>query len=289
MDPRILELVSNKPEIVNRFPDWMLPQPLEIELKKTEGLALAEIAGRDSIAAALEAIRLRGFKALLPVIAYTGTEFGNWHVPFQKAQMLKEALSPRGVKVFDPLVLGAPRLWWRLCGRYGTYLFNEFGFYSPCVGCHLYLHALRIPLAKKIGCTVVIGGERESHEGKIKINQIGVALDAYISFAGRFGIELLLPLRKTARNEDIETIIKLPWAAGTEQLECVLSKNYVGRKGDVVYSEGAIKRFFSEFALREAEDAIKDFLNLKKKGGKEKTSPSLVIACLSLLPMYAFI
>jgi hypothetical protein len=34
----------------------------------------------------------------------------------------------------------------------------------------------------------------------------------------------------------------------------------VGREGDVVYSESAIKRFFSEFAIKEAEDALKDFL-----------------------------
>jgi hypothetical protein len=129
------------------------------------------------------------------------------------------------------------------------------------VGCHLYLHALRIPLAKKIMCNVIIGGERESHEGRIKINQISVALDAYVSFARTFGIELFLPLRKIAKNEQIETIINQPWDEGTEQLECVLSKNYVDRKGDVVYSESAIKRFFSEFAVKEAEDALKDFLS----------------------------
>ena len=261
MDPRIYEIVSNKPELINTFPDWMLPEARENELKNTEGLAIAEIAGRDSIAAALEAINTRDFKALLPTIAYTGTEFGDWKVPFQKTELLKELLGERGIKVFDPIVLGAPRLWWRLCGRYVTHLFKAFGFYSPCVGCHLYLHTIRIPLAKKLGCSVVIGGERESHQGKTKINQIGAALDAYISFARTFGIELFLPLRNISRNKDIEAIINQPWDEGAEQLGCVLSKNYQDKEGDVFYSESDIERFFSEFGIKEAEHALQDFLN----------------------------
>ena len=263
MDPRIFEIVSNKPELVDEFPDWMLSEITENELKNTEGLAIVEIAGRDSTAAVLEAFKKRDFKALLPTIAYTGTEFGRWEATFKKVDMLKEALSKEGIKVFDPIVLGAPKFWWRLCGRYAKHLFENFGFYSPCVGCHLYLHALRIPLAKKIGCGVIIAGERESHEGKIKINQIGVALDAYISFAEKFDIELFLPLREVSKSKDIESIISQYWEESGEQLECVLSKNYQDIDGGVVYSEDDIKRFFNEFALKEAESMIKGFLNLK--------------------------
>jgi len=262
MDPRIFEIVSAKPELVDTFPRWMLSKTTENELKNTEGLAIVEIAGRDSIAAALEAVKERDFKALLPTIAYTGTEFGRWEVTFKKVDMLREVLSKRGVKVFDPIVLGAPRFWWRLCGRYVTHLFKNFGFYSPCVGCHLYLHAIRIPLARKIECSVMIAGERESHEGKIKINQIGVALDAYISFAEKFGVELFLPLRQVSKSKDIESIISQYWEESGEQLECVLSKNYQDIGGNVIYSEGDIKRFFDEFALKEAEDIIKRFLSL---------------------------
>ena len=148
-----------------------------------------------------------------------------------------------------------------MCGRYVTYLFKEFGFYSPCIGCHLYLHTIRIPLAKKIGCSVIIGGERESHEGKVKINQVGVALDAYISLARKFDIELFLPIRTVAKNRDIEEIIKQPWEEGEEQLNCVLSKNYQDKEGNVFYEERDIAQFFSEFALGEAEEALKRYLN----------------------------
>ena len=263
MDPRIYEIISTKPELVNEFPRWMLSENMERELRRTEGLAIVEIAGRDSIAAVLEATREKDLKALLPTIAYTGTEFGNWEVLFKKASMLKEELFPKGVKVFDPLLLGAPSFWWRLCGRYATHLFKRFGFYSPCVGCHLYLHALRIPLARKVDCGVVIGGERELHEERIKINQIGIALDAYVSFAEKFGIELLLPLRHVRKSKDIELIISKHWEEGDKQLECVLSKNYQEIDGRVVCPESDIKRFFDEFALKEAEDIVKGFLSHK--------------------------
>lgn len=261
MDPRIYEIVSIKPELVNEFPCWMLSEDTENELRRTKGLGIVEIAGRDSIAAALKATREKDLNALLPTIAYTGAEFGNWEVPFKKASMLKEELSQKGIQVFDPVLLGAPRFWWHLCGRYATHLFKQFGFYSPCVGCHLYLHALRIPLARKIGCGVVIGGEREFHEERIKINQIGIALDAYVSFAEKFGIELLLPLRHVRKSNEIESIIGRRWDEGAEQLACVLSKNYLDKDGRVACSESDIKRFFDEFARKEAEGAVNEFLS----------------------------
>ena len=103
MDARIFEIVRNKPELITAFPPWMLSEDLETELKETEGLAIVEIAGRDSIAAALEAASKRDFKAFLPTIAYTGTEFGDWETPFKKTDVLKEELSEQGLKVSIPL------------------------------------------------------------------------------------------------------------------------------------------------------------------------------------------
>ena len=262
MDPRIFEIVSAKPELIAEFPDWMLSKETENELRETEGLAIAEIAGRDSIAAVLESAKTGNIKAILPTLAYTGTEFGNWEAPVKKIDQLQEELNKQGIKVFDPVLLGAPKFWWLLCGRYATDLFKRFGFYSPCVGCHLYLHAVRIPLAKKINCDVLIGGERESHDGKFKINQIGIALDAYTHFMEQFGIKLLLPLRRVRSGKDIEVIVGHLWGKGTEQLECVMSRNYLDRDGNAIFSEDEIKRFFNEFAINEAEIETKRFLTV---------------------------
>jgi hypothetical protein len=260
MDQRMLGIVSTKPELVTALPRWMFPESMERELQATEGVAIGEIAGRDSIAAVLEAVQKKKLKALLPTIAYTGTEFGDWAPLFKKVELLAQELAGRGVKVFDPVLLGAPRWWRHLCGRDVPSLFERFGFYSPCAGCHLYLHAVRIPLARRINCKIIIGGERESHAGTVKINQTAAALDACTAFAGSFGIELFLPLRKISRDEDIASIIgRQRWEAD-EQLGCVLSGNYLDETGTVTCREDDIKSFFSEYAITAADRLVREVL-----------------------------
>jgi len=260
MDKRFLEILTIKPQLITDFPSWMLPEPVVGELRSIDNVAIAEIAGRDSIAAAIEAVRTRRFEAVLPTIAYTGTEFGEWGYPFEKADFLKARLDDEGVRVFQPVVLGAPEFWWKLNGRYATHLSKTYGFYTPCVGCHLYFHAIRIPIAKRIGCRCIIGGERESHDGRTKINQVDVVLDEYARFMSAFDIELLLPLRYIQSGERIEQIIGQSWEEGGEQLKCVMNKNYLDQHGHVDYSEENMKRFLSEFALKVAEEEVQKLL-----------------------------
>jgi len=260
MDERFPEVLANKPDLIVDFPDWMLPDSTANEIRSTENVAIAEIAGRDSIAAVIRGCEIRHIKAVVPTIAYTGTEYGDWKVLFEKIELLKNRLQQKKIKVFDPIVIGSPRFWWILCGRYTTKLSNTFGFYSHCVGCHLYLHAIRIPIANKLNCNLVIGGERESHDERIKINQIGIALDAYSAFLKKFDIELFLPLRYTKSGKEIEAIIGLHWDEGEQQLECVLSENYREVDGSVLYNEDVIKKYFDEVALKKAEEIIQVYL-----------------------------
>jgi len=260
MDTRLLEVLANKPDFISDFPEWMLTESVGNEIRDTEDVAIAEIAGRDSFAAVIRACEMRPIKAIVPTIAYTGTDYGDWKVPFEKIDILKKRLQQNSIKVFDPIVLGSPRFWWMLCGRYTTHLSKRFGFYSHCVGCHLYFHAIRVPIAKKLHCNLVVAGERESHNGKIKVNQTVVALDAYTTFLKRFDIELFLPLRYITSSKEIETIIGQQWDEGEQQLECVLSKNYQESNGAVALDEAAIKRFLDGFALKIAEEVIKGYL-----------------------------
>ena len=104
---------------------------------------------------------------------------------------------------------------------------------------------------------MVIGGERESHDERIKINQIGIALDAYITFLKRFDIQLFLPLRYVKSDKEIELIVGRQWPEGEQQIECVLSKNYQDIDGSIVFEKNAIKKFFDDFAFQKAEKIIK--------------------------------
>ena len=260
MDEKLLEILVSKPDLISNFPEWMLPPSAIREMRETENLAVAEIAGRDSIAAVLRACELRTITAVLPTVAYTGTEYGNWTTPFEKIQVLRDRLQRDNIRLFDPVIIGSPKFWWKLCGRYTTHFMKKFGFYSHCVGCHFYFHAMRVPLAKKIHRTMIIGGERESHNGKLKVNQIKVSLDAYQSFMKKFDIELFLPIRYVKSGQDIESILNMPWNEGDEQLECVLSKNYLDADGSVSFSEEAIIQYFEEFAFQTAEKVIMKLL-----------------------------
>lgn len=256
MDKSLLDILANKPEIITDFPEWMLPDTTIREIRESENVAIAEVAGRDSIAAVIRACEMRPVQAIVPTIAYTGTEYGNWEVPFEKVEIARERLHKNNIRVYTPVVLGSPKFWWTLCGRYALHLFKTSGYYSHCAGCHLYFHAVRIPLAKKLNCSLIIGGERESHDGKIKINQTGFALNTYLSFLKKFDIELFLPLRDVKLGKEVESVIGFVWDEGEQQLECVLSKNYQSIDGSVLFSEDAIKRYFDEFALKKAEEFI---------------------------------
>ncbi len=260
MRTELLSILAGKPEMIHSFPEWMLPSETIEKCLKSRHIAIAEIAGRDSVAAVIEASGSLDLEDILPTIAYTGTEYGNWDTPFRAVELLREAPAMKNIHIFDPVFLGSPSIWWQLCGRHNYSLVRDFGFYTPCIGCHLYFHGIRIPLAKILNCNTIIAGERESHDGRIKINQLGIALDAYIELAAKFDVELFLPLRNVYSGDQVIEILGNSWEEGSEQLECVLSKNYVDRDGIVLYSEDAILRFLREFALPLAEKMIRETL-----------------------------
>ena len=56
-DPRLKELYLNKPECVITLPEWLLPSEKIKEYRAMSRLAIVEIAGRDSVAAAIEAVK----------------------------------------------------------------------------------------------------------------------------------------------------------------------------------------------------------------------------------------
>ncbi len=260
IDKRLLEIIAEKPDLLIEFPGWMLPASTINELRGTKNIAIAEIAGRDSFAAVFRACESRPINAVIPTIAYTGTEYGDWSISLKKIEQSRKRLREKNIKLYAPIILGAPRFWWKLCGRFTTHFFKTLGSYSHCLGCHLYFHASRIPIAKQLDCELIIGGERESHDGRIKINQIGIVLDIYQSFMKRYGIELFLPIRHIESGNEVESILGMDWDEGDQQLKCVLSKNYLEVDGSVSVVEEAVKRYFDEFALKTAEEIVDGYL-----------------------------
>jgi hypothetical protein len=242
----IENLFLNKPEYVINLPEWLLPAEKIEAYRAMSGLAMVEIAGRDSVAAAVIAVKENGFTDLLPTYVYTGTEHGAWDTVGKAVEHLIRKLP--GVRVHELLLLGSPGFWQALNGRFVAELVSRYGFYTPCVGCHLYLHSTRIPLASALGAIPIIAGERERHDEAIKVNQMSEALDIYQDIAKDFGIDLVLPLRHVAEGTRIGDILGFEWQAGEQQLGCVLSGNYRGWDGSLEKAVPLVEKYLLEFA-----------------------------------------
>lgn len=254
----LVGVFRDKPEMVIDLPEWMLSEKEAESYRTMEALAIVEIAGRDSVAAAVRAVSENGYKNLLPVYAYTGTDIGAWGSVEEAVHRLSWRLP--SVRVHPLLVVGSPGFWRAINGRFISDLIAVFGHYTPCTGCHLYLHAIRLPLARRLGNVPVIAGERKSHSGTVKVNQVAGALDFYRHFAETFSVQLALPLADIIEGGAIEEILEMPWKRGEDQLGCCLSGNYKGVGGGLGVDAAGVIRFFNEFAGPAARRIIGEYM-----------------------------
>ena len=231
----------------------------------SSGMVLAEVAGPDSVAAAIETLRWGSVDSVIPTAVYVPSEYGDERVVERNTTFLRRvAMEKFGKKVLDLVWIGSPSLWSVLNGAYIARLINQFSYYSPCPGCHLYAHAVRIPLAISIGCDRIVSGERESHDGTVKLNQTSVALDIYTHLLNEFGISLMQPLRGIGNLEQAMASGLLPKetksAVGLGQLQCVFRGNYILSDGKTIPNPGLVERFFAEFAVPLIRQVVKSWL-----------------------------
>jgi hypothetical protein len=241
----IKRLFFEKGESVINLQDTQLPPPQIAELSTLPRPAVIEVAGRDSVAAALRAVELYEFTDLIPVYAFTGTESGPWSLVENAVKKLTSVLTK--ARIHDLLVMGSTEFWRALNGRFIDELNHRYGFYTPCIGCHMYLHSLRIPLAVSLGNIPIVSGERELHNGTIKINQTAQALTTYSEVAESFGINLLFPIRHVHDGKEIDEILGFDWQESKEQPGCVLSGNYRRPDGGVTIVESRVRKYLKEF------------------------------------------
>ena len=163
-------------------------------------LVIAAIAGRDSIAATVAACREEGYSAVLPTVVLTGTEHGDPDAPLAAVQLLRELLDGEA-DVLDPMRFGSPALWAAINGRFAAEIADRYHVSSPCLGCHLYVHLARVPLSWQLGSIPVVTGERDTHDGRMKLSQTRASIDAEIRVLAHAGIELLTPVRERPTQE----------------------------------------------------------------------------------------
>jgi len=189
--------------------------------------AICCIAGRDSIAAVIRACELHDFKNILPVITIMPTEYGDHESILKNINVLKRIIKKRfDGRILEPIYMEDTIYWSILNGRYISDIISKFKIYSPCIGCHLYMHTLRAIIANNIKCKYVISGSRELHETKRKINQNKNSLELYNHFYSELGVVHLTPLQNINDGDIIEQMIGVDWKEGEKQLRCVFNGNY---------------------------------------------------------------
>jgi len=245
MDERTKGILLAKPERIIGFDD-----SLTARLRSRVGsgnAALVEIAGRDSVAAAVLAAS-SSYDILIPTVVYTGTEYGNWEVVLENTRLLRDLLRDREgvVEVEEPVLLGSPRWWHAAGGRFARVLEERYRFSTTCVACHMYFHAARVPFAREIGATAVVAGERLVHGKRLKLNQVGAALDSYIAVLERAGVVLDLPLKDTEDSSHVEELVG-PWGESEKQMRCVLESNYRDMSGEFGVTENELDAYLEEF------------------------------------------
>ena len=210
---------------------------------------IGEMAGRDSVAAILKVMEQDGVDQVLPVVTFAPVEYGETLVMEENHKLLCRQVRDRfgGKKEMGPLLYDSNQaLWQVLNGVYTSEIQQRYGFYTPCIACHAYVHLMRMPIARKLG-RIVISGERESHDGRVKANQLGICLDSYQRILRHFDVELLIPLRHMKDGKEVEDLIGWEWAEGKAQPQCLFSGNDRDARGQSLIEESQIPAFLSGF------------------------------------------
>ena len=224
---------------------------------KTDGLILedyhkntviGEFSGRDSVAAILKAYE-DGVDYILPIATFAGTEYGNFDSITENYTKLKnrvESLYGDQKKLYPLLEDNDEKLWHLLNGRLVSVLQSKYNFYNPCIGCHLYFHVTKLKYAKELSKRI-ISGERESHDGKLKVNQLHETLEVYKSVLKSLGFELLMPLQEVVDGEEVKRLIGWDWAEGKDHPKCVLSGNYRDLNGKAIFNSDDLNIFLEQY------------------------------------------
>jgi len=236
----LYEAIARGEDILQHMPDHLAEQ-----LGKSNKVAIAEIADRDSIAAVVKIAREGKVGEVLPVADAVPPLYGDLNKAFDEVFWLKQKVAGYDCRVYDLIFLEASDLYNTLVARYKNYIIKRYGFYTPCLTCHLYFHTARVPIVKALGGTKIIGGERKSHDGRIKASQIPVAVEYYTKAVRALGGELILPLWEVENTKDI---IKMTYA-DNPHLSCMFKETFGNLSETIAKDELVVKKFFQEFAV----------------------------------------
>ena len=221
-------------------------------------IAVGEFSGRDSAAAIIKGMESDDINVVLPIVAFTGTDYGDVNIFYKNWKLLNKRINQLYEdKTLLPLhFIFEPKLWNALNGRFAVMVSKKYNYYTPCIGCHAYLRIIRIPIAKQLSGKI-ISGERIHHNGDFKIDQFKEVLETYHKLCNVFGVELILSVKDIKGGDEIKNIIGYKWEQGTNQFSCVFSGNYRDRDGKVIFDKENILKILNEFIYPSSIEIVK--------------------------------
>ena len=223
-------------------------------------IILTDFAGRDSVAAAMAYLEENPHGTIVPVGDLVPTRFGDWNVYESNWLRLREQVSQRfpEIVVIPWFALQDVDVWRLLNGRYMNALISRFGFFTPCLGCHLHFYMMRTVLTEVLGATVLLSGEKEIHKnGRRKANQTQEAVDAYKYFSNSHGVEQHFPIYKVDSEIEMKRLLGDGWKEGDRQFSCTMSGNDKGLDGKLHITPKQIEAYMKEFAVPVATELLK--------------------------------
>ena len=237
-----------------------LPDDTTATIRAAQGpVVLTDFAGRDSVAAAMAWMETHDVGLLIPVGDVVPTRFGDWDVYESNWISLREQVAKRfpEVVVAPWFVMSDVDAWRLLNGRYMGELIDAFGFFTPCLGCHLHFYMMRTVLAHVVGANALISGEKELHRnGRRKANQTQQAVDAYATFSDGHGVRQQFPIHKVTSEDEMARLLGDGWQEGERQLPCVNSGNDRGFDGRLKMTPEQIERYMNGFAVPLASQIV---------------------------------
>lgn len=234
---------------------------------------IAEIAGKDSIAAVLKFAKNHRNITIVPTIVLSGTEYGDMDSYEKSIEYLGEKLPELNVRLEKTIYLQDGYLWNILNAKYQYLLYKKFHFFTPCIGCHFYTHFMRFSIYKKYKAKGLITGERKSHSGVQKANQHEITLRAFRNLFAKCGVHMICPLVEIDDTELVNSYIEnYDIIYHANDVKCVMSGNLTGFSLDNQENLMYLEKFIDEYIIPIGEYILESYEKERKIQGEELES-----------------
>ena len=266
------------PELITFDKFYSVKKP---KFETKENYFICEVAGKDSIAAIIQAARDYDIKNLFGIGIFHRSFFGNILEPNEHYEYVKDLYNKEDFDSTKFLYLDVSNLFDRLIIRNIAIVQKYFGYYSTCPPCHLFFHMMRIPIANYYGITKIITGERELHGDRKKLNQIPEVLSLFKDLLEKEGIELIQPIRKIKNDDEIYEILGKSWKSA-DPLKCSFSKSYYDESGEIPFEIKKILKSLKDFYYPLFSSVV-EFIKIYHKEPEEKWYIEIIEQIISLI------